>query len=374
MFLQFIVSIIFTGLFTCPTAFGADSASEADKWLGRDRTKTFDEMVSQLKQFNIPSLRGLSRINTTWENELKKTKTRFIAAKTQEDVYYALLSLKNSMHDYHSKPLLDPNVRPQDKRAQLPVSLKPLFKDGVIQFVVEKSELKSIKPGFILKELDGKTPKDWEDYFLEWVNTTSPDYIHMLVAKWLTVRESDDLPLPLPGAEAHLIFFDPKTKGEEKVDLLWVFGEMGPPAEGCLSGEFSSDYKGLKPQFKGINFCVFANVKGFFVIKYFSFYYDFSNNISRLWNKIPELSYKPKTVNLDKPISVEIADQDIEQVKKLLSKYQPKNMLIDVRENYGGDVFPTLMSVFAKKPFSLLKRQVVFSNYMKGHSDFFKNL
>lgn len=345
---------------------------EANKWLGKDRSKTFEELVTQLQQFEIPSLRGMNRIHTTWEKELAKTKLRFMEAKSKEDVYYALLSLKNSMHDYHSKPLIDPGVKPADGRAQLPIKLRPVFRDGAVQYIVEISNEKLIKPGYILKNLDGKTPREWEVFFLEWVNSTSPEYINLLVSKWLTERDSDRLPIPLLGSPALLTFFDPKTQTEIKVELKWITSDIKPSPEGCLNGEFSSDYANYKPQFQGLNFCVFTNVKGYFVIKYFSFFYDFSDNIPRLWNKFPEMSFKPKHFSSGRSAGSEIAAQDQEQIRKLLLKHNPEKVLFDVRENYGGDVFPSFISLFTKKPFSLLKRQVIFSTYMKDHADFLK--
>lgn len=312
----------------------------------------------------------MNRINTNWEKELIKSKAHFLTAQTKEDVYYALLSLKNSFHDYHSKPLIDPDLRPPDGRAELPIKFQPIFKDGAIQYIVKSSSISAIKSGFILKELDGQNPQQLEDYFLEWTNTTSPEATNLLVANWLSKRDSRDLPIPVEGTKARFVFIDPKSHTPIATELIWLSKKTEPKPEGCLDGEFSADYKDYKPQFKGINFCIFINIKGYFIIKYFSFYYDFNNDIPRLWKKLLGLSYKPKELNNQQPDSIAISTQDQKYLEQLLKKYKPKKVLIDVRENYGGDVFPNFIRLFSRKPFSLLKRQVLLSEYMKSHPNF----
>lgn len=62
-------------------SIAGSESSEADQWLGRDREETFNNMVAQLQQFEIPSLRGMNRISTTWEKELDKSKKRFLRRK-----------------------------------------------------------------------------------------------------------------------------------------------------------------------------------------------------------------------------------------------------------------------------------------------------
>lgn len=345
---------------------------EADKWLGTNRVKTFNDIVDQLKIFKLPSLRGLSRIGTTWDIELEKSKNRFIEAKSKEDVYYALLSLKNTMHDYHSKPLGDPELRLKISRVVLPITFRPAVVDGKTNYVVATSAISLIKPGFILKMLDGKTTTQWEEYFLEWTNTTSPEYNKLLTSKWLANRSSDDLPIPEPKSLSKLTFYDSKQKNDIETQMYWENSSLNFSTEGCLSGEFSSDYRNYSPKFKGVNFCVFPNIKGVFVIKYYSFSYDYQNNIPRLWNKISKLTFTLKPIGPDKDSSDEIANQDLHEIQKLLKLYKPKKVLIDVRENFGGNVYSSFIGLFAKKPFLLLKRQLIFSDYLAHHSAFTK--
>ncbi len=247
-----------------------------------------------------------------------------------------------------------------------------VFGSTRIRYRVILSDFKAVEPGFILVKFDDKTPKQLEDELGEWTNTTSPEYQYLLVSKWLSDRRSDDLPVPSPGIESRLIFENPADKSKIEAKLTWAEASLTPPAEGCLTGEFSADYNGHNPDFSGLNFCVFNNINGFLIIKYFSFLYDFEDNPTRLWNKAAAMSYKTKPIDPLKSAMQQIPLQDHEQLRRILEKRKPKKILIDVRENYGGDVFPYLMSMFAKRPFRILSRKLIFSTYMREQADFFK--
>src|SRR5262249_26772245 len=102
------------------------AATDADKLLGRDRNKIFDEYVAQIRDFQVVSEKGLGRLGTTWSKSLERSRRRFQEAKSREDVFYAILSLQRSFHDAHSH--LEANdLKPDRPKVFIPIKFEPFF-------------------------------------------------------------------------------------------------------------------------------------------------------------------------------------------------------------------------------------------------------
>ena len=85
---------------------GADgAAATAATYLGAGaaRGTLFDTLAAQLKASERSPADGLARLGTNWDQELARTRTRFLAAQTVEEAYLSVLSLKISFHDAHSQ-------------------------------------------------------------------------------------------------------------------------------------------------------------------------------------------------------------------------------------------------------------------------------
>jgi hypothetical protein len=349
--------------------FAHNSGQIADRvfGVGADaRKKTFSGYVQQLEQFKMPSLRGLKRLGTDWQKELERSRSRFEKAQTKEDVYYALLSLQRSFHDAHSRFRAPVGFAPKEQNLRLPFRLEVESLGGRRVYRVSRSEDPAIKPGWILKSLDGKSPDVWETEFREWTSNHSPEALWLETARKLVSRRASQMPLPSINSRAELVF----TKGgagsmvQATVQTAgcWKLqeSESPEPEPPCGDAEVSRmDYSGLRRVFTGLNHCVYEGKVGSpLVIRAFSFDYDWS--AEELRTRTANLSYRAR-----KQERVDLASIDAEELGRFLKKKKPRSVLIDVRENGGGGLPTRFIGLFAKTRFAIQKRQALYAEPLR---------
>jgi hypothetical protein len=330
--------------------------NEADKYLGsnrQERLKLFNEYVTAIKSTQVVCHKGLKNLGTTWEKELARSRQRFLNARTFKDTYCALVSLQRSYHDPHSR-LVGIGYN-SEYGLRLPFILRAEFNNNNWEYVVTNSSLPDIRSGYVLKSMNGKTTSQLEYEFLEWFNDHSKEQLIMDLADNLTggfacFRD------PKVGENVSLVFFDPEANKEHTVNTKWQKSSDVKLTE-------DNEYSGFKKEFSGINYDVYAtDERGTKIVHYYSFYYG-SADI----NKLQGLSYKVEKYDTTNYSENAIMIRDEEELVGYLKNKGTKNILIDVRDNHGGDLpRHTLLPNLAKKDFFVDTAQIYYMPVFKG--------
>lgn len=360
--------------------------TEADRLLGADRDRFFDELVTTIGGVQVVSTAGLARLGTTWDEALTASRRRFAEAKTALDVYYALLSLQRSYHDGHSWLHVAPGTLPTGERTPpvaLPLRLRVEYaagSGGTARYVVTSvgaAASATVAVGSRLEALDGRAVAALEAERREWHPTSSPEGLREGLARWLTWRWAGEGPAPAPQTAARLRLVPPGG-GATEVTLRWQEADDAPSSDPCLAGMpprpgSAGAYAARAPEFVGINYCIYdAGVAQTKILRWFSFFYEFSDvsggdpslaGRPALRGRLAHTSYAiadgrlPRTPGgqLD---GAALAQIDLGEALTYLQAQGAGRLLIDVRENGGGNFHPAWLAPFASKPFAQLATEV----------------
>jgi hypothetical protein len=277
--------------------FSRARASDADAWLGKDRAALFESWVKDLEDGVPRPGRGAERLGSTWDMELSRARRRALEARTKEDVYYALLSLKNALHDGHGGLSAPEGLMPEQARYRSPLRFRPERAQSGLSFVVSESTAAQAGLGLVLVGVDGLAPERAMGVFREWHRTSSPEHMEFEFAHWLSTRYSYDQPLPSP-LEIRYELRDPATGKTSSVTLPFSRHGHDFDEEEPLSAyryPIAEDYRGWEPVFSGLNYRVYADdAHGALVLRVFSFNYRFDS--AGLWSRMVGLSYKPRAL------------------------------------------------------------------------------
>jgi len=309
----------------------------ADEWLGQgtEREALFDEYAQTIKDAQVFSELGFKRLGTTWEKELARARQRFLEADTKLDVYYALLSLQRSFHDARSSLTVPGGLTPPSDKFSLPFTLA-VRGDSLdnAQYIVVQSSLSEVKAGFLLKQYGAKTIQQLEYDFSEWLDNTSPEQLRMELAKALTRTSPSQYPSPDMNAPVTIVFTDPANQKETSVLVRWQRGVTDAPSE---------DYEGLTLDYTGINYRIYKDtVNQTIVLVYPSFNY------------------------------LRGEDVDTQNLGNYLNQQTLANLVMDVRDNTGGNINTNLIALFARERFRILTRELVFVPVVKRDRAFFE--
>ncbi|MBN1283193.1 MAG: hypothetical protein JXA24_05400 [Proteobacteria bacterium] len=353
------------------------AGGDADRWFGRDRNGCFEEMVEGIAETQIVSQDGLRRLGTTWEIELERAGRRFSDARTRDDVYYALLSLKNSYHDLHSRLRIRDEFLPDRKPVELPLKLRVESGEGGYEYVVIESSDDAVSAGSVLVSVDGRPPAQLEEEFREWHESSSPEHLKFETAKWLVSRDPLVSPAPEVGESTAFEFRDPDTGTAMKTIFRWAERRSGggERAKGRGAAEvlwtplIPDDYRGRTPEFVGINYGVYPTARpDVKIVRYHSFRYRFDDAVA-LWNRLPELSYRPMPLDPQGPGTRELATADQRELLGYLKRRGARTVIFDVRENGGGNLNPWFIARLADRPFSIGTRYLHRRPVFEGRSD-----
>jgi hypothetical protein len=255
-----------------PREAGSDGGGGgvADRFLGSDRDRFFDELVAAIEGLQVISEPELKRLGLSWPEALAGARARFRAARTAADVYYALLALQRSIHDVHSRFELGPGelAVPGGPAVALPVRLRAELPTGASEAeyvvnAVDPSEAGSIAIGSRLDAVDGRPIAELERELRAWVQGSSPEALRESVAWWLTRRHPVELPAPAPGSTVTLRLIPPQGGQPYQRTLSWLEPKpSAAPADPCFAGlaDFyrpEEEYPARKPELVGINLCVY---------------------------------------------------------------------------------------------------------------------
>ena len=338
----------------CVTPGAVKAGSAADEWLGVDREARFQAYRRDLEDGTIVSARGLTRLGTSWVEGWTRAHARFLAAQSKEDVYLALLSLKNAVHDGHADLQVPAGLRPAQRQWRLPFELRWAWRDGASVLEVATTPGQGVEPGLRLLRVDGRPVAELLHEYLEWHRDGSPERAQQAFARWLTAREAWRHPAP-DARPVKFVFLDPARGVEVAREAAFASGP--PPPNGRPS---DVDYAGLTPVFRGLNVEVFEDAPSrTLVVRYLSFSYQFETE--ELWNRVAVLSWPVRPLEpAPRSGGSRLQALDVEHLGAYLRTRQGEfsRVLVDVRDNPGGGVNLPLLRLLATKPFRTTTRGV----------------
>ncbi len=273
-------------------------AATADDHFGpaAERGALFEEFVETIRKHSYINKSGLKKLGTEWQAELNKSKRRFLNAKTSQQAYYAIVSLKNSTHDFHS--LLGSGPPPDDtkdleryvryvpnlfdvkllERRIEGLQIVPAYrkKSTEVEFVVSEG-VAGVPPGSVLVSIDGiQGIEDFEGYddravpvselrkhYYQWFSRGSSRYaLDQGFATWLTARHSKLNPVPTDG-DVHTYRF--RSGGQKEIELKAKWLDFNPDKSSgwhpictpCKEVKEYQDPDRFKLVFRGLNYCIY---------------------------------------------------------------------------------------------------------------------
>ncbi len=355
----------------CPAGSTAERAPvAADRWLGVDRAATFRAHVDQVASIAAVSADGLARLGTTWDDELDVVQRLYVEATTRDDAYYALVALKNSLHDGHAFVDVDGLV-PDAPVVELPLSVRVEYgDDGVARYVVRGGG--PVRAGSVVVAIDGIDVDAWERLRRPWfAGGSSPDGLREDIARWLAVRDPWAEPSPPPGTTSTL---QVRTDdgATQSIELTWqprVDDELPcPPYADVCGPDADGDYAAA-PTFEGLGFCVYATDDPTTrVVRYHTLYTPETRDpVERacLERKLPHVSYPLTLDEADVSGPRGLLQRDQGALLDHLARAGVQRVLFDVRENRGGDFDPVFFGAFTAGPYVQPEKSFVFGSYFQ---------
>jgi hypothetical protein len=363
----------------CPNTGGGDDGGddvvEADRWLGVDRGATFAAHVDHIRGIASVSADGLARLGTTWQRELDDVEGRYRAAQTRDDAYYALVALKNSLHDGHAFVVVDA-LAPTSPVVALPLSVRVEHDSNDdsddVRYVVRDAG--PIPAGAVVVAIDDLPVDQWERAHRPWfAGGSSPDGLREDIARWLTQRDPAREPAPAPETTARLRVRD-DGGGEQEFTLTWQAvvddDELHcPPYADVCAPDADGDYA-AEPTFQGLGACVYATDDPTTrVVRYHSLWTpETLDPVERacLERKLPFLSYRLTLDEADAsgPRGLLVRDQG--ELLDHLARNGVQRVLFDVRENVGGDFDPVFFGAFTADDYAQPKKSFVYGPYFRA--------
>jgi hypothetical protein len=355
--------------FACLLLSPVSRAGEADAFLGRNRADLFDSYAADIRDGQHLSKESFARLQTSWEDEVARSRRRFLAAKSRVDLYYALLSLKNSVHDGHSRLTLPASIPKPEGVLRLPLYLAAVRQaGGKTSFVVTWSSLPGVEKGLVLERYGGKSVAQAMREYLEWLDTSSPEALEDDFAAWLTRRDLSRAP-PHPGAVELVLRAEATGR---KIRRRAVFAPE--PAGPSKASREDPDYAGLTQAFTGLNYCVYSDTSTRTLILRFTSYW----NLEKFRKEPPALSYALAPItdwNDEHSLAASLSNKDMDQLGRFLDQAGPgfDRLLVDVR--LGSAYHPAsrrFLELLADRPFKTTTNAMVFTPLMRRDTDFFE--
>ncbi|MFN7697915.1 MAG: S41 family peptidase [Deltaproteobacteria bacterium] len=342
---------------------------EADRWLGEDRAATFERHVDHIASIASLSSAGLARLGTTWDEELTEVERRYRDAVSRDDAYYALVALKNSLHDGHAFLVADA-LAPEAPIVRLPVSIR-VESDGTEARYVARAGGPLPAGGLVLAVDDtpiGSIERSHRPWF---EGGSSPEGLREDVARWLAIRDPRREPAPAPGARTTLLV-RAEDGTEQTFALSWqaVVEEAlpCPPYAAACAPDADGDYE-AEPTFEGLGACVYAtDDPETRVVRYHTLYtpdtFD-PRERACLERKLPELSYRLTLDDADALGPRGLLQRDQGELLDHLARAGVRRVLFDVRENRGGDFDPVFFGAFTEGTYAQPLKSFVFGDYFR---------
>lgn len=274
-------------------------------------------------------------------DEMKALRSEFVAAETEEDLFYALVKLSNARRDRHLSvnPVEGGLTVPETPGRAAPVLVLPDFSDlDEPQFFVARvgMDLSSPKPGDLIVAVNGRPIPEYVVEFTQWIrhSTRYGLYWHMARELPLMVRN-----VP-PQLYAETLNLTLENATGDRYDVSLPYGDRDKHAVAL-----EPEYEGFEPVMERENFRVHVDAGERFVLLQ---WLDFERSLIQDVMDLMELAERD-----------ELLDHDL---------------IIDVRGSSGGSFGAYAIQRLVSRPFRTTFGNVRISDAGEALIERFQNL
>jgi hypothetical protein len=320
------------------------SPGAAERYFGADRAALFDSYLRDIKDGNAGAVQASVRLGVDFDAEAARARERFASARSGEDSYYALLSLRNLLRDPHAYFRVPDGIVPSGPVLSVPLKLKPLRADVGAPVIVAGEGIPGVPAGAELLKYNGKSLRKAAHEYLQWHDDASVNSFAFNFTDWLLRRD----PLEHPAFAREPLSFIFSGPGGDAVEISLFPSEEERPDSAATAPD---DYGTLKLEDSGVFYKLYsAPGSGLLVLHYASFLYQGEGE--------------------DKGSSEALEAEDTERLRVRLDRPGIDALLIDLRFNPGGQFPYGLLSLLAGREARLPFRRFAYTPLVLNDPEF----
>lgn len=319
----------------------APVASHAPIAPAKKEPSLFETLVADVRAHHVFSEQTQKNLGRRWEDALPGLEREFAEAKTDAALTVALSHFVSSLHDAHCSFDADE----PGKTIALSIRADVEWKDGKPRFYVSRvddANKDRVAPGDSIRSVDGIAAGDLVSQFVDLSRQNNVRSVALDIAEYLTRRRTTAW-LTAEGDVSRWVVASTKTHADETLTLAWrrasrhdAFDEFAIDYERPWCSTLAArDYGPYELTVRGMNFCVYASqvepYKSHPIVRQFSFMYLSSED---------DIEHAQHRVR---------ADHDL--LARELARLAPKGVLLDLRDNRGGNDPNWFMDWYASGPY-----------------------
>jgi Peptidase family S41 len=306
-----------------------------------ERRALFDSLVADVRKNHVFAEATQKNLGRRWEDDLPTLERDFIEARTEGALTIALTRFNNALHDAHCG--FEPEAT--GKSVVLPIGADVEWRDNRPFFYVSRvddPEAKAqVSRGDEIRSVDGVVAADLVSHHMLVSRQNNLRGVTRDVVTFLARRRSTETPATA-GSVSTWVVRSSKTGSDVTLYLRWTEGahegfddfSISYDRPTC-SGLAARDYGPYEVTARGQNFCVYEShvpaYRPYPIVRQFSFMYIPSSN---------DVEHVEHRVRADHDILVET-----------LTRIGPKGVLLDLRDNGGGNNPNWFMDWYASGPY-----------------------
>lgn len=297
-----------------------------------ERRALFEELVKDVRAHHVFAEQTPKNLGRAWQDDLPALEREFLAARTERELVIALGHFGNALHDGHCQ--YEPESR--GKTIALGIRADVEWRDGNPFFYVARVDDAAkmlASPGDAIRSVDGVAVSDFISRYTFVSHQNNVRGVARDVAEFLTRRNESnattnegDSSTWVVGDGKSLTLRWSKPTSRDEADEFEV-----PYDRPWCSTLPARDYGPYEVTARGLNFCIYASqvepYKSHPILRQFSFLYTIGNG---------DLAQDEYRVRVDHDV---IAHE--------LARLAPKGVLVDLRDNGGGNNPNWFMDWFA---------------------------
>jgi hypothetical protein len=321
-----------------PTARAAPNTAFPDP---AQRVALFHGIVGDVHKYHVFAEATTRLLGFTFDNELPALEKEFASASDEAHLDVAIDHLVNDLHNPHC---IHESAFPQDYFAT-GITFSAEWRAGAVHFYVSKvppALADRMSLGDELKSVEGIASAD---VLRRYANRSRQNNWHG-IAREVAASIGGPYPLPLnAGTRTTFVVTKRGTQQEKTFDLAWTKYDWGPSGFDEYAVDYSKsscsvlgdlDYGGYELVARGHNLCIYASRsperRAYPIVRHFSFSYIGSGY---------QRQYAHHQVRADREVLV-----------RELDRLKPKGVLLDVRDNAGGNNTNWFLDWYARGPYT----------------------
>ncbi len=310
-----------------------DSANE------KERSDLFRALVAEVRAHHVFAEATKKNLGRAFEDDLPALEKEFVDAKTDDALVVALTHFGNALHDVHCTFETDGPT----PAVALGIRADVEWRDGKPRFYVSRVDDANAKaiasPGDEIRSVDGVPAAEFISRFMLASHQNNVRSVAADVAEFLTRRRATHS-LTREGDTSTWVVAT-RAHGDATLSLRWTkseshdsFDEFAIDYERTWCSTLAArDYGPYELATRGMNFCIYASqvapYKSFPIVRQFSFMY--------LTGDTEHAQHRVR------------ADHDA--MESALARLAPKGVIVDLRDNGGGNNPNWFMDWFASGPY-----------------------